>query len=442
MYVSFGMSLSISLLGALAGPGPSWPSPAHQAGVAWVTDLNAALAEARTGGKLVLVCFNMDGEAANERALAMYRSPQFAKAAADVLCVMCSADEHGGDPGSCSRFGGCSCSAHVASEKQARRHFFGGLRENVAPQHILLYPDGLVAWHAVYEVEPAELFRAIDGANKFKGQALAQRARSQRSQLDSLRGRAAKGVTGAYLQVQAILVQTPAELFLDALQVLDKNLGEKVLADLATYPVAQALPRVKAAQKHITKSVRDLAVKLTAQVESTMQVPTAVAAAPGVETKLLTAPLPVIGPGHELHRVTWVGGDRTLADQRSRITLMWYFLLNAPDLEAQVAEMNEFARAHADSGVSVLGLACDLRPTDAAERLAALRCEFPVGAYAAAAAVCGVERFPSWVVLDPETNIVHRSPQDGSSFEWMAARHVARQMAASPLYRARLVSGN
>lgn len=425
-----------------AKPTPSSRRPANDVvEVEWMVDLDAALEHARSSGKLVLVCFNMDGEQANERALAMYRSAQFGKAVDQVVCVLCSADQHGEGPAVCSRFGCCSCRDHVASEKRARQHFFGDLRDNVAPQHILLYPDGLVAWHAIYEVDPAELTRAITGAHKNKSQPLAQRVRNQRSQLSSLRARATKGVTEALLQVRAILARTPAEHFLDALVVLEKDLGAKMLDALASHPRAQALPLLQAAQQHTNKALRQLAATLASRVAA-QPVAASAPAAPAVEIKPLAELLPVLGPGQELDRVHWLGAAQTLAGQRDRITLVWLFRLDAQDLVAQAAEMNEFARQVAGQGIGVLGLACDLRPSEASERLAALRCDFPVGAYAPALRPFAVERFPSWVVLDPSTDIVYRSPQDGASFDWLQARDLARQMAATPSYRARLTQGN
>lgn len=410
----------------------------------WSFDLAAALADAQASKRLVLVCFNMDGEQANERALAMYRSADFAAATSDVICVLCSGDAHDDDGATCSRFGFGTCSDHRTSEKKTRRHFYGDLRDNIAPQHILLYPDGLVAWHAVYEVAPSELMKAIEGTHRLKAKPLAERLRSQRAFLEQTGRRAAKDVATAYLQVQARLAQTPVEYFLDALKVLDKDVAERILGDLPGYDREQALPRLRASSKHPNKKLRELAASLASKVETTA--PQAAAAAPATpdakSAPALTSPLKVLGPADSLARVYWAGEEVALDACRDRVTVLWFFLANAADLGAEIAAMNEFAAAHVQQGVHVLGLACTQRPSELVEKLADLGCRFPVGCYQATngAKLFAVERFPSWVVLDPDTNVVHRSPQDGSAFERTEGRDLAVRMATSPVYSSRLTA--
>jgi hypothetical protein len=155
----------------------------------------------------------------------------------------------------------------------------------------------------------------------------------------------------------------------------------------------------------------------------------------------LTAPLAVLGPADDLGRVHWAGAEQSVDACRDHITVLWFFLADAKNLAEQVASMNEFA-AQAGAGVKTLGLACSPRPAEAAEKLASLGCTFPVGAYQATQALkmFGIEMFPSWVVLDPETNVVHRSRQDGKAFDWMEARQLAARMAKSPIYLSRLAA--
>jgi hypothetical protein len=406
----------------------------------WAVDLEKALDDAAATQRLVLVCFNMDGEQANERALEMYRSAEFAKAAADVICVVCSPDEHDPAPAPCSRFGTCSCAEHQAAERQARRHFFGALRDNFAPQHLLLFPDGLVAWQAIYEVAPAALCQGIQGAERLRAQPLAHRLRAQQAFLAQMRGPASRDVATAYLCLQARLVQTPPASFVQALSALDQRLTARVLRDLAGYAPGRARPLLEACAKHPTRAVRELAQQLAAGLCTETATPPGPVTLPPPAP--LLAPLPVLGPADDLGRVHWVGPEPSLAACRDRITLMWFFLPDAPDLGKQVADMNQFAAAHAARGIVTLGVACCLRPDEAVEQLAALGCGFPVGAYQTTVAMplCGVTMFPSWVVLDPETNVVHRSCQDGSSFDWLEARQLAARMAASPLYQSRLAS--
>lgn len=422
------------------------PPDATAGAIRWSTDLRHALASAKEEQKLTLVCFNMDGEEANEGALLMYRSEEFRKATENVVCVLCSADAHGAEDAACPRFAGCTCGAHVASEKQARRHFFGASRENLAPQHLLLYPDGTVAWHAVYEVAPGAIYKAIAAAEKTKAQTMEQRLRGQRARLSQLSRRTGKGTPTEYMQIHAMLVQTPADNFCDALQAVSKPVAEFVLRDLPGHPREHALAMLEAAAKHPAKPLRDLAARLAGEVRARPPevapgaAPPPPAPAQPAGLPPLTEPLVVIGPADDFDRVHWADDTRTLAECRNRITVIWYFMIDAPDLSSSVATMNEFAAANRSRGIETIGLAGATRTAEALEKVAALGCKFPVGAYSAATGYrpCGVERFPSWVVLDPDANIVFRSPQDGSAHVWSSGRELALRMAVTPAYAGRV----
>lgn len=446
MRISRGAILSVLALVAAQAPGiaPS-PAPTQTTAGAWTTDLIQALAAAEAGQRLTLVCFNMDGEEANERALVMYRSDEFRKATENVVCVLCSADTHGAADAPCPRFPGCTCLEHVASEKQARRHFFGASRENLAPQHLLLYPDGTVAWHAIYDVAPGSIYKAIAAAEKSKAQTMEQRLRGQRSQLSQLSSRTGKGSPTPYMQIHAMLAQTPPESFCDALQAVSKSVAELVIRDLPGHARDHALAMLEAAAKHPAKPLRDLAARLAGEVRArppevlpVVTPPPPPAQPAGVQP--LTEPLVVIGPADDFDRVHWAGDKCTLADCRDRITVVWYFMLDAPDLQSSVATMNDFAAANRGRGIETIGLAGATQTDDVLGKLPALGCKFPVGAYSAATGYrpCGVERFPSWVVLDPDMNIVFRSPQDGSAHVWSGGRDLAMRMAMTPGYAARV----
>ncbi|MEZ5964098.1 MAG: TlpA disulfide reductase family protein [Planctomycetota bacterium] len=410
----------------------------------WSFDLSAALAEARASNRLVLVCFNMDGEQANERALAMYRSEDFAEATRDVICVLCSGDEHDDAGAMCSRFAVGTCKDHRDCERATRRHFFGALRDNVAPQHLLLYPDGLVAWHAVYEVAPAQLFKAIEGSRRLASQPLAQRLRSQRGFLEQTGRRAAKGVATAYMQVQACLAQTPPEHFLAALKVLSPDVCERILRDLGGYTREHAAPLLEASRKHTKKEVRQLAESVMRGFESITEASPAPVSheAAAAKAETLSQPLKVLAPADDLDRVHWVGDKLSLQELRDQVTVVWFFMPDAAGLDTELAAMNEFAAAHSAEGIRVVGLACVQRPGEVLERLAQLDSRFPLGCYQAtnSAKLFDVAMFPTWVVLDPETNVVHRSPQDGRAFDWSEGRDLAVRMASSPIYSSRLAA--
>lgn len=441
----------VALVG-LAPPGAT-QAVGSQDATNWITDLDQGLATAKAEQRLALLCFNMDGEEANERALAMYRSAEFRAATANVVCILCSTDSHGGAESDCPRFRHCTCTAHVACEHAARRHFFGASRDTLAAQHLLLYPDGLVAWHAVHEVVPADLLAAIAASDKAKTQSLDQRLRSERTLLGQLSGKAGgvagRGSLAAYLQICALLVQTPPAQFGASLQALRRDVAERVIHDLEGHPRAQALALLDATTKHPAKAVRDLAARLAVELRAR---PAEVAPAVAVAASPTAAPagpvplpgaLPALGSADVLERVQWVDAAHSLEGCRGKITVLWFFQAEAEGVASSVAWMNAFAAAQRSRGIETIGLVAASRVGDAASKLATLGCKFPVGVYVAASGFrpCGVERFPSWVLLDPDTNVVFRTPQDGSSYEWDLGRELALRMAITPVYAARLKAG-
>lgn len=417
------------------------PAP-RQDSVRWSPDFATALATAAEEQRVLVICFNMDGEAANERALAMYGSDEFVAAVQGAICVMCSADAHTAEGAPCSRFPGLRCREHRDCERSARTHLFGARRDNIAPQHVVLYPDGIVAWHGVYESEPGTIVRAIRDAEASKQAAVAQRVRRQRLALTQAK-RSAKNVPATYMQVLATLALTPASAFLEALRVLDNEVAGMVLDDLATYPRPVAESLLTAASKHPTRALRTQASRLLAGVQAQPAVASAAATPANSPSKdearvpaTITVPLPEVAAADSLGRVYWAGPDVSLTDCHGRVTLLWFFQDNAPDLATEVARMNEFARAGAAKGIQVLGLAVALRPSELVERLGALGCAFPVGAFQATNSLrfFGIERFPAWGVLDPEARLVFRSPQDAATVSRTAALDLATAMAASPAY--------
>lgn len=440
--------LTLSLVFSVPAMAHAWATPApSQASVRWSPDFATALATAAEEQRVLVICFNMDGEAANERALAMYGSDQFLAAVQGAICVMCSADEHTAEGAPCSRFPGLRCREHRDCERSARTHLFGARRDNIAPQHVVLYPDGIVAWHGVYESEPSTIVRAIRDAEASKQAPVAQRLRRQTVVLTQAKRRA-KNVPATYMQVLATLALTPASAFLEALRVLDTEVAGMVLEDLATYPRPVAEPLLTAASKHPTRALRTQAGRLLAALRArpvaTPAAGDSASARPADSASkdevhapaTITAPLPEIAAADSLGRVYWAGDDVSLTDCHGRVTVLWFFQDSAPDLAAEVARMNEFARAGAAKGIQVLGLAVALRPSELVERLGALGCAFPVGAYQATNSLrfFGIERFPAWGVLDPEARLVFRSPQDTATVSPDAALDLATAMAASPAY--------
>lgn len=114
----------------------------------WQRSLEDALALSQETGKPLLLCVNVDGEAASEAlAAGRYRMPEFAALASGFLPLLASPDRHAArdhddhgrripDP----RFGRLVCSEHVDIEPQLYERYFRGQR--VAPRHVGVAPDG------------------------------------------------------------------------------------------------------------------------------------------------------------------------------------------------------------------------------------------------------------------------------------------------------------
>lgn len=157
-----GCSLLLSGCLLLAiGPAPQEVSSRQ---VRWEKSYKDVLAKAKAEGKPILVAFNMDGEAANDRAaFNIYHHPDFVAASRDFYCIIGSIGRHEevpvpGEPDrtQCSRFGVVSCAQHRQAEIEARTALIGS-GENIAPQHILLSPEGKILERRAYEVSLTHL---------------------------------------------------------------------------------------------------------------------------------------------------------------------------------------------------------------------------------------------------------------------------------------------
>lgn len=136
-------------------------------GVAWEKDYAAALTKAKERGVPVLVCFNMDGESANEEMVKLYREPEFVKRSLDFVCLVASAAQHNPEASTapCPRFGGVSCAEHRKVEVKASAALIGK-DEVIAPQHVLLAPDGKVLMRRAFGLAKDELLKMMKMAEK------------------------------------------------------------------------------------------------------------------------------------------------------------------------------------------------------------------------------------------------------------------------------------
>jgi HEAT repeat protein len=153
-------------------PGPSArPRPTEVEGkISWVGSLDQALEEARKRNVPILAALNMDNESANNRILTThYENPQIVALSRRMVCVIGSVFDHGGydrgggDLRPCPRFGSVTCAAHRDVEVAVRERYLR-TPAAVAPQHLLISPDGKLLARREYMLPVADLLQMMEGA--------------------------------------------------------------------------------------------------------------------------------------------------------------------------------------------------------------------------------------------------------------------------------------
>jgi hypothetical protein len=141
-------------------PSPGKPAKAPIEGIHWEEDLEAGLLRASREGRPVLFCINalFGQEGANTRlGSVLYRSAAWGRATRGYVAFVCNpADSDGPDGLSTAYEGISSASAKAALQYVLDR--FGS--DQISPQHIILEPDGDVAYRKEYytgEVGPGLL---------------------------------------------------------------------------------------------------------------------------------------------------------------------------------------------------------------------------------------------------------------------------------------------
>lgn len=128
--------------------------------VVWHPSVEAATAAATEAKVPVFVAINMDGERANDEAVAvLYKDKTFLTLAANTAPVFGSRFDHGGGEKTCSRApGDTTCDQHRAIEKAIRKAYLATQGEEViAPQHLWISPDGTVMLSVPYKISAGEM---------------------------------------------------------------------------------------------------------------------------------------------------------------------------------------------------------------------------------------------------------------------------------------------
>jgi hypothetical protein len=388
--------------------------PVSSGAPAWQSDFERALEAAAKADKLLLVCFNadLDGEPGNATMVnEVYRSAKFLQAAKDVVLVVGSLDRHGPDDAPCPRFGQNPCSSHQTVEKKARRHLFGDQLDIIAPQHVLLFPDGSVAWHEFYQVSDAEIVREIRrAATTWK--------KNERSRATDHLTRFKGALNGScrdssdYLAARTALCFAPEELFVPMLRRIgDPALAERLLRDIAKQWPERAAPRLSRVDDSAGHGIARLASELGQELAK------AAAAAdepprPAGETRSVATSdrsLGRHGRAQSVPRVVFSDGvERSVTGTSDKVTVLLFFLPGNEFLPAQVERWNRFAARMDGEPVVILGLGASVVPEADLPKTRDARFAFPAANYLYEQVVApyGITSFPTAVVLDPAGEVV------------------------------------
>ena len=128
--------------------------------IAWRESFPDTMSAAAEQKQVVLLAVNMDGERANDRmAKEVYSDSTIVELSQRVLPLVASVHAHSSEGKVCARFGTVTCAQHQKVDIAARSEVLKPDEEGfvVAPQHVLLGPDGKVILSVPYEISAEEL---------------------------------------------------------------------------------------------------------------------------------------------------------------------------------------------------------------------------------------------------------------------------------------------
>jgi hypothetical protein len=157
-----------------APPPPAAAPALDEKQIAWMPSYPEAVRRARDEKKPLLVAFNMDGEiACDALAETTYRDKKLVEKSRSFLCVICCTGKHEETVGAdgvaqCRRFGRVGCADHRQCEVKASDALIGS-DVVIAPQHVIVAPDGRVIARRAWQLSVQELTRMMDAALRLIG---------------------------------------------------------------------------------------------------------------------------------------------------------------------------------------------------------------------------------------------------------------------------------
>ena len=146
----------VLLLAAILAAPPSLSA----AGIEWQDSLTAALEAAKAENVPILIAVNMDGErVCEELCKRHYKDSKIVKLSNRMVCLFASKYFHKGGDKACPRAGCIPCAAHQQVEKDVRADILGVApgEEMIAPNHVLVGPDGKIILSVPYMITTGQL---------------------------------------------------------------------------------------------------------------------------------------------------------------------------------------------------------------------------------------------------------------------------------------------
>lgn len=152
---SIALATLLAMLGAGAlaeepgSPGKPPKKPPPPPGIHWARDVEADMQRAAREGRPILFAVNaLENERANNQLAGFaYRSAEWGEASRGYVAFVCNPNDHAAGEGACTRYPGHSCAGHKAALAWFLKRFGDEL---ISPQHVILEPDGDVAYRKEY----------------------------------------------------------------------------------------------------------------------------------------------------------------------------------------------------------------------------------------------------------------------------------------------------
>jgi hypothetical protein len=138
----------VTAAGGAAHAGPKKPPPPP--GIRWESTLAGARERAQREGRPLLICVNALEGQVSTLVTDTYPSEAWGRATRGYVCLVANQVAHEEKDGVCSRFGQMPCACHRDTLAWVVRNFADEKGDIISPSHLILEPDGGVAFREDY----------------------------------------------------------------------------------------------------------------------------------------------------------------------------------------------------------------------------------------------------------------------------------------------------